>query len=349
MDEILAQDIITRGRLLYAQFQNIIQVVKPEKWYKSEFEFVINDDIEINGLSSSENNKDYIQINSGVIDLYYKYFSAVIKHDSISFLQTIMPDKEMDEIEKISYEALIFKNGNVDVFDNKIVDDKKARLLEIFVSRFITLHELGHILNGHCKLLAKLSQKETYFMSMYYIDKNMESNEKEALDIRTMEMDADAFAATQSMNHLLYLYDNFETEVDLANMSKQELFYWWAFAIRSHFLVCEDRFADSKYNPKMKHLPSVARWTLVYNSIISLLDYFNKSQQEIQSFKNNIYRGTIDAEIKFNNIKFTNYNWIKEIYSDKEYKKYIDEINDNWSKVKMQLEEYARLPLFQEN
>ena len=32
--------------------------------------------------------------------------------------------------------------------------DGKAKLLEIFVSRFIILHELGHILNGHCKLLA---------------------------------------------------------------------------------------------------------------------------------------------------------------------------------------------------
>lgn len=126
------------------------------------------------------------------------------------------------------------------IFDNRIIDDIKARMLETFISRFIFLHELGHILNGHCKLLANKMHDTSYFMPMYYNDNNKPENETEALDIRTLEMDADAFAATQSMIHLSYLYDHSEKEIEVPYMEPQDIFYWWAFAIRSHFLICED-------------------------------------------------------------------------------------------------------------
>ena len=80
----------------------------------------------------------------------------------------------------------------------------------------------------------------SYSMPMYYNDNNKSENETEVLDIRTLEMDADAFAATQSMIHLSYLYDHSEKEIEIPYMEPQDIFYWWAFAIRSHFLICED-------------------------------------------------------------------------------------------------------------
>ena len=124
----------------------------------------------------------------------------------------------------MSYEAIIFKEGEAKIIDSKIVDDAMAKLLVIFVSGFIILHELGHILNGHCKLLAHMQQQKTCFIPMYYNKKKKSVDDKEALNIRTREMDADACATTQSIYHLVFLYDDFEKQVKVSNMGTQDIF-----------------------------------------------------------------------------------------------------------------------------
>ncbi|QSX04786.1 hypothetical protein JYG23_08705 [Sedimentibacter sp. zth1] len=75
-----------------------------------------------------------------------------MEQDKNAMLQAFNFENEEDELKKISYERAFFKKGKIEIFDSKIIDDAKAKLLGIFVTRFIILHELGHILNGHCKL-----------------------------------------------------------------------------------------------------------------------------------------------------------------------------------------------------
>lgn len=349
MDEMLTKDIINRGNLIYEQFLELVKAYMPQKWYESKLEFKIYDDNEINGRSWCEGNKDCIEINSGVIELYYNYFSKAMEYDKVSFLKNIMPDKGEEEIEEIFIEGVTFENGRPHFFDHRIIDDIKAKMLEIFVSRFIFLHELGHILNGHCKLLANKTHDTAYFMPMYYNDNNKPENETEALDIRTLEMDADAFAATQSMTHLLYLYEHSEEEIRVPYMEPLDIFYWWAFAIRSHFLICEDTFGDSAlYNKWITHLPSNARWTMIYSSVTEVIDFYNKSREEKRLFKKKITEGALDAEIKFNNIKLTNYNWGEQIQNNGQYLKYSREVNANWEMLKKELGEYTRLPLYED-
>ena len=349
MDKLLKNDIINRGNLIYNYLQEQIKIHKPEKWYESQLEFIINDNKEINGRAWCDNNKDHIEINSGVIDLYYDYFTKIMEQDKIAFLRMLNKEKDDDELKKISYEGIIYKDGIPIIFDSKLVDESKAKLLEIFVSRFIVTHEIGHILNGHCKLLATKSKNEANYIPMYHITKEAPLIPEEALDIRTMEMDADAFATTQSMLHVLYLYFNFDSQVSIKMIETQDIFYWWAFAIRSHFLVCQDRFVDNKYYKKMTHLPSNARWIMVYSTVLKLLDLYTITNHEKECFKKKITQGAVQAEIKFNRIKFSNYNLINEINDNTEFTNYSNEVNNHWEIIKLQLYEYARLPLFNES
>lgn len=110
-----------------------------------------------------------------------------MEHDKVSFLKNIMLDKGEEEIKEIFHRRSYFWKWKVAFFDNRIIDDIKARMLETFISRFIFLHELGHILNGHCKLLANKMHDTSYFMPMYYNDNNKPENETEVLDIRILE------------------------------------------------------------------------------------------------------------------------------------------------------------------
>lgn len=346
MDKLLEIDLINRVNSIYEYLQNLVKEYFPYKWYASSLEFEIKDSKEINGKSWCEKDKDHIEINRGVIELYYDYFAIVMENDKVNFLRCLNITKEDDELKKMSYEGVFYREGQVEVFDSKLVDDGKAKLLEIFVSRFIVLHELGHVLNGHCKLLAnKCNVTGLKYIPLFYYENEKLLDEDSALDIRTLEMDADAFAATQSIYHVLFLYKNYESQVKI-RMKPHDVFYWWSFAVRSHFLTCEDQFMDNNYYKKMTHLPSNARWTLIYTSTLEVIDFCDIIEQEKKMFKELITKGAIDAEVKFNCIKYSNYDWVNEIDNNIQYINYRNEVNTNWEKLKIQLQEYARLPLF---
>ena len=59
-----------------------------------------------------------------------------------------------------------------------------------------------------------------------------------------------------------------------------------------------------------------------------------------------ICSAALDAERKFNEIKMTHYSWIEEIQRSDYFKEYIEEVNNNWKKIKVFLNEYTRLPLY---
>lgn len=265
-----------------------------------------------------------------------------------NMLKMIFPVNENDEYMEWSYEMLYHKHGKVYIVDSKVMDEKRAMLLEIFVSRFILLHELGHIFNGHCKFVTDITNGEMDFIPMHYIGKK-ELNEKQALDIRTLEFDADAFAVTQSIMHIVSIYSDFEKQVDIKDMEPEDLFYWWGFAIRSHFLVCEDSYIKKGYSKKMTHLPSVARWTQVCVIATELIDEYNILEGKKKCFNQKIIDGSIEAERVFNDIKYTRYNWENQMISDEYYTEYKKEIDENWNNVKKILEKYARLPLWEES
>ena len=221
-------------------------------------------------------------------------------------------------------------------------------MLEIFISRFILLHEFGHIFNGHCKYLAGSSTEKFNFMPMHFNEINEVKRNITALDIRTLEMDADAFAATQGFEHVLFLYKNFSAEVMIQNMNLVEVFYWWSFALRSHFLLCEDHFMDNNYDINMKHLPSSARWSLIWGTMDAIL---HRGQAlgglDTEQVYKELTKGAFDAERVFNDIKLTSYGWLNEIAENKKFRDYSIAVNRNWDILKSRIEGVSRLFLYE--
>lgn len=355
MREVFYEDIKNRGQSIYEQYKYLMkEIFKIDpNLIECKLEISIKDDMKLGGKAWCKNNIDSIQINKGVIDNFFDYFYNLTKTHTEGFLGMFPSLVDENEIDDVSYEGVIYdNNGRAKIIDSKVIDLGLASLLNIFVSRFILTHELGHLLNGHCRYLNSKGDDSLQYIPIFYNDIDENASDISALDWRTLEMDADAFAATDNCRNLIFLYNNFEEKVDSnLNIQPIDLFYWWSFAIRSNFILMQYKLNDNYYTKDMKYLPSVARWSLIIGSIneiisreIYIINYRNgDSKEEIMK---SIINGSIYAEKYLNNNFFTEYNWCREILQDEDYNEYVTEIRINWENMKSQLKDFSRLPLY---
>ncbi|MGQ9006136.1 hypothetical protein [Bacillus sp. FSL R5-0523] len=346
-------DIKERALNIYEQYQFLMKGIFKNETNISKYKlnFYIKEDANLGGKAWCEKYTDNILIYKGVIDNFFDYFYSFTKMQSKSFLEKLHFNYE-DETE-VSYELLKFvDNGKANIFDSKIIDIKLAGLLTIFVSRFIITHELGHLLNGHCEFLYSKDKKNIQYISMFEKDKNQTTKTISPLDFRTLEMDADAFAATDNCRNLILLYELFEEKVDSdLNIKPIDLFYWWSFAIRSNFLITQRILNDEEYKVDKTHLPSVARWILILGSMLNIIEsdtykinyrVGDSKEKLLQSFVN----GFVYAEKCYNEIFYTNYNCIEETINSEDYVHYASATQRNWENLRSELDIFSRLPLY---
>lgn len=343
-DNFLYTDIETRAYHTYGIHKDLAKKFREKQWYDSSLRFELKDSKEINGKSWSTGDDDYIEINKGVIDIFHRYFREVMEYQKDRFLMSILPDMDEEKVRKLSVEGLLRQGEKIQVWDSKVISADKANLCSIYVSRFILQHEMGHIFYGHCKYIRRYGGDLEY-LPMYY--NNNQDSKVPLLDIRAMEVMADIFATMQSFEHVVEIYSDFKNQVWIQGVQPNELFFWWSFAIRSHFLLCLDCYNDHSYSPSMKHLPSNARWNLVLEIISGTIksDMYNNVFKK-ESIYQELLQGAIYAEEVYNEIKFTSYDWIKEIESDTKYYEYMDEVRANWEQLQSKLEEYSRIAIY---
>lgn len=345
-------DIKNRAKDIYEQYQYLVKEALKSDTSNYRLEFYLKSDSSLGGKAWSKNNLDNIQINKGVIDSYFDYFYGFTKMQTDYFLEKL----HIEDVEEASYEFIKFDgNGNPNLFDSKVIDYKLAGLLTIFVSRFIITHELGHLLNGHCEYLNSKEQNEIHYIPMFEKDNSKNIKNVSSLDFRTLEMDADAFAATDNFRNLLLIYEKFEDMVDKdLNIEPIELFYWWSFAIRSNFLITQKILNDEEYRPDKKHLPSVARWVLILSSIISIIDeglykLNYRTGDNKEKLLEYITKGFVFAEKQYNERFYTNYNSLEETINSTDYSNYVTATQKNWENLRNELSEFSRLPLYKSN
>lgn len=354
MKEDLYKDIENRAQAIYQQYQCLMrEVLKDDtNLTKSQLKFYLIEDGRIGGKSWYKSNIDNIEINTGVIDNFFDYFYDFAEERSKKFLK--MMSFSADEIEgkEISYEGIVFEDsGKAKAIDSKAIDVSLAILLNIFVARFILTHELGHLLNGHCEYLNAKRSNSVQYIPMFYSETDKVISIP-PLDSRTLEMDADAFAATDNFRNLVLLYNKFEERVDRSlNIQPIDLFFWWSFAIRSTFLQMQNKPKDGEFKSDMTHLPSAARWCLIIGSIetniksgMYKIDYRNEDNEE--KIMEAIIKGSAYAEKYFNEKSFLACNWITELIENKDYKKFVSEIENNWETLSSKLNCFSRLSLY---
>lgn len=235
MKEAFYEDIKSRAQEIYEQYKYLMKEVleNDPNLIKSQLKIYLKDDSKLGGKAWHENNIDNIEINKGVIDNFFDYFYDFAKKRSENFLKMLSFDVDEIEDRKISYEGLVYDNsGKAKVIDSKAIDLSLASLLNIFVARFILTHELGHLLNGHCGYINAKRNNSVQYIPMFYKDTDGITSIISPLDSRTLEMDADAFAATDNFRNLVLLYNKFEKKVDSKlNIQPINLFYWWSLVL----------------------------------------------------------------------------------------------------------------------
>jgi|SRR5690625_481361 len=349
----LYSDIYNRAQNIYEQYQDLIMKKSKKNTPNYSLEFSINNYSSLGGKAWSKNNLDNIEINRGVIDNFFDYFYEFAKIQTDDLLEKL----HIEDVEDSSYEFLKFdKNGNPNLFDSKTLEYKLAGLLTIFVSRFIITHELGHLLNGHCEYLNSKEQGEEQYIPMFEEVGSKNERKVPPLDYRTLEMDADAFAATESCKYLFQMYEEFETQVDKGlNIEPIDLFYWWSFSIRSNFLITQRILNDEEYSLDKEHLPSVARWVLVLDSTTRIIEEelysinykFGDNKEKILKY---IAKGFLFAEKQYNERFYTNYNSVEEIENNNtDFINYVTATQKKWDNFRNELGKFSRLPLYKSN
>ncbi|MED4785390.1 hypothetical protein P9654_12130 [Bacillus atrophaeus] len=349
-------DIKNRAMDIYEQYQYLVKEATKDENDISKYnlEFCLKEDSNLGGKAWSSNYLDNIQINKGVIDNFFEYFYGFTKMKTDDFMKKL----RIDEDGEASYEFIKFdSNGNANLFDSKVIDYKLAGLLTIFVSRFIITHELGHLLNGHCEYINSKEQNSVQYISMFEEDNSKNIKNVSSLDFRTLEMDADAFAATDNFRNLILLYEKFEGMVDQdLNIKPIELFYWWSFAIRSNFIITQRILSDEEYRSDKKHLPSVARWILILGSVVNIIDegiykINYRAGDNKEKLLESLTTGFLLAENCYNERFYTNYNCLEETINSTDYGHYATATQRNWENLNLrsELKKFSRLLLYKSN
>ncbi|QRF30607.1 hypothetical protein [Bacillus safensis] len=349
--EVFYRDIEKRAQTIYEGYQNIMENISRDDMSLSvtQLKFFMKNDGRLGGKAWCKNNIDNIEINTGVINNFFDYFYGFAEELNHKLINELHFKISKGQGEDVSYLLLLQdENKEAIILNNETINYNLASLLTVFVSRFILTHELGHLLNGHCQYLN--NNNDLSYIPMYY--NNRRTNNISPLDIKTMEMDADFFAGTDSFRNLLILYNHFEEKVDPALLIKPiDLFFWWSFAIRSNFLISQHILNDENYSPDRTHLPSVARFALILTSIVESIDggiykiNYRRGDSEEKLVKK-LLDGALYAEEYYNSKFHTEYA-VAETMENEKYLNTVSELENNWDDLRNKLINFSRLPLFE--
>lgn len=319
---------------------------------KLKFNFYISSDMNACTSYNKKGDYDSLEINTGaIIEIV-----ALIK---TAFAQRNILCKfgnSNEERNAICTGEYIFRNNKHELIFNMHDDivDSCRKTLSFYVAllaiRFIFTHEVGHITNGHTRLMYDL-----YMNSKIYMRREKSNNNFQyCLDRRTLEMDADATAATYSIDNILMLYEKEKKNLEDMQISGIEnLFELWGFSVACIFLKFE---LDSKtsYNPKSYYLPNDARYLLTINAAKQTLLSYSRNKLisytvDVEQYDRAVRNSLLEAE-KFFRLYDNDLSFTKSLINNHEkFKFFSEEINNNWdNNLRSRLKKYSKTVLFSE-
>lgn len=321
---------------------------------KSKLSFYYDSDTFFNAYTYTKGTNDYMCMYVGTILNAFAHIKSVFC--SSSFLLNFgNPNFEKNNHVSgkfdITQKQLLFTADPIDPIRQEL-----STYTALMMIRYIYGHELGHILNGHTSYISNLYAVPKLEMICKKLLSNFSEKlqEQYALDRRTLEMDADSFAASMSIDNIIMLYIQQNENPHFFNLLNDscDIFTLWSFAIHSIFLLFEYHSASS-YNSLSFYLPNEAREILSLSSSLNALnDYikhniFECSNTLYQKIISKIFDGINEAENYFNSIYYTNYHFIQNTNNNPIYSRFADEVLTHWNdKLYPRLKKYARVPLY---
>jgi len=315
---------------LYSKFAyNFVDNIHKNRYtkFKRRFEFRYLNKEQFDAFAHIKRfNLDSVYINYGSIllihDLFYKLLSNPTVFPQLGGKQ----DNELSE-EILKFRPFIKNKTIYFLMPQDILRREIAQICSTIAVQFIILHEIGHHMNGHTILQKKKTLSEK--------------------DRKTLEMDADSFAVTSSIQAAFLTSEhrmNYFTNLSLTNLDYIKL---WIYIIHIVFLFIgnEEEYLEVNRN-KRRYLPRRIRSLLAAQISIELFQRFFPDEQH--DFKSMFVESAKLAEIDYNST-FKTKSSQEEILScfSEELFNHLNEINRHWDNViGPLLEPYARVPLF---
>lgn len=313
-----------------------------------------SDDMTFNACAACKGKDDYIEMNVGTLATVFAYMkNAFSSPDCMKFVGN--PEKEIRANITCGFDSvnkrLLFSGEPRDVVRSEL-----STYASLMMLRYIYSHELGHLLNGHVKYVDGLYSTPRMKMIEKKIlaAKSEEQAYSYALDRRTLEMDADAFAATMSIDNIIMCFSGqgeFSFDFSILN-SPVEIFALWSFSIQSIFMLFE-YFAETKYDKLSYYLPNEARGLLSFSSSLVTLDNYRKhgifccDDDTYEDILRQISIGIKEAERHFNLVYNRKYDFFEHFSTNNHYFEFTEEVLNHWNaELRDRLVEYARVPLY---
>ena len=333
-EEKFILDFQARVKMIYNYYEEYSKKNLDERNIKNrKLCFSIKNVDEFNGKSWVDDNTDNVTLNKGVfselIDYYNKWFIPI--EDSLKNTKIMQSNFEIFEL-----------NLNSNIYPKKI-SKTEIELMIIFSYRFIILHEFGHLFNGHCDYLRSQTMQNDFRLKMF---DNDETTIEAALCRRTLEFDADSFAATQGVLYIVNLMENPKLSINISFDNKFDIPFWFGFSLGTLFLLLKDKKINKQYSKKMLYFPEDIRLCLVFDSIRLTIENYVLDTKILDR----IAGGIKFSEAWFNYIKLSKYNIVDMIISDNKFKEYFEEVRVYWKeKLYNELKSFSRLDLYIDN
>jgi hypothetical protein len=210
---------------------------------------------------------------------------------------------------------------------------------------FLMLHELGHVIRGHCAYIE--NKYKTSWNEFQVIDSG--GTTEDLLNRQTMEMDADRFAVNTAINiletHLKNpgLFSINPLLTDVYNNSETH-FLHWIFAIYTFFRICGFEDFDSHKMESVYHPPATVRVLIIMTIISVMFREKNQSNTELVKAMKKIIEMIAIAEETYSfmtNDKNQGKTFALNGYYSREY---MSKIRKNWNIVRELLIPFAINP-----
>lgn len=312
-----------------------------------DFKYYFKTDESMNAGVSHSNNVDYLIMNTGTIGLVFNLFYNIFSRKDM-LIDIGVARKERNNVIQYGFDfdrKQLFFNGQPECEDRHTI----ANFVSLLSIRYINNHELGHLLNGH----VFLGKEKTGRYEIAMADKKMYPGFS-PLDRRTIEMDADAFAATQGIINIIEIFkkkEDFDFYLKIIG-DPLRLFELWAFAIHSIFLLFERLYGPTEYNKNALYLPFIARQRLNLGSAMNALrnhiegGFFDYGKSNYDLIMKSFSKGIRLSEEYFNELFKTRYYYFASTSDDIDYIEFTNEVLEHWKTLKEDLDKYARTTLY---